>query len=144
MKRSAPLFEHRVRLPAHRVPKVLHAQLHRFWAGCSAHARLIPRDVRFATELATVEIASNVAVHALERTTSPMRLRFALYPNAIDVWIRDHGHPVTWPIALPREPMAESGRGLVLSMLAMDAVAYARTTNLNVWRLTKRIVPVPD
>jgi serine/threonine-protein kinase RsbW len=101
---------------------------------------------RAAMETALAELVANSVEHASPRVPVPLDIAVRAWPDRLEAELRDSGVPLP-PGALavltaaePPEvdPLAESGRGLLLVRLMMDEVTYAREADRNVWRLQRR------
>lgn len=96
--------------------------------------------VRF--ELAVIEILGNIVEHAWiadrghpdERRLS---LELILTATRLEAVLGDNGQPVSIDLSAATMPDedAESGRGLALTIAAVDALDHTREDGRNVWRI---------
>ncbi|SDD02868.1 ATP-binding protein [Nocardioides lianchengensis] len=115
-----------------------HEQLARLWA---ADGDVLPADrVRF--ELAVIEILGNIVEHAWiadEGSPSERRLTLALTltDERLEAVLGDNGRPASIDLSSATMPGAdaESGRGLALSLAAVDSLDYERVDGRNLWRI---------
>jgi serine/threonine-protein kinase RsbW len=98
---------------------------------------------RFALETAVVEIATNIVehTHRAEGTTGRrFSLEFSASETEVTAIFVDNGMPAD--IDLSTVTMAdvddESGRGLALSLAALDSLDYRHADGRNVWTLVCR------
>lgn len=100
---------------------------------------------RFRFETAVIEVLANIVEHAhrvdpqVGATGAERRLDVvvAVHDGAAWASFGDNGLPVALDlgsVALPDED-AESGRGLAMTLAAVDEVAYARVGDRNHWSL---------
>jgi serine/threonine-protein kinase RsbW len=119
----------------------VHGLLEQLWQDLpSVHA-----DDRAALETALAELVANAVEHASPASPVPLDITVDAYPDRLEARLRDSG------VVLPRaaldvleapeppevDPLAESGRGLLLVRLTMDDVRYSREGGRNVWRLVR-------
>jgi serine/threonine-protein kinase RsbW len=100
-------------------------------------------SVRFAFELAVVEIATNIVEHthrAEGMSTRRYQLELDAHETTVTAVLTDNGLPAD--IDLSTVTMAdadsESGRGLALAVAALDSLDYRRVAGRNVWTLVCR------
>ena len=99
--------------------------------------------VRFALEIAVVEIATNIVEHTHRVEGSAGRryeLTLSADDEAVTAVFSDNGMPAD--IDLSTVAMAdvddESGRGLALAIAALDSLDYSREGGRNIWTLVCR------
>lgn len=115
-----------------------HDELALLWADAGPVA---PADrVRF--ELAVIEILGNIVEHAWradDEHPSVRRLSLELSATAerLDAVLGDNGIPASVDLSAATMPDAdaESGRGLALTLAAVDSLDYQRDGGRNVWRI---------
>jgi serine/threonine-protein kinase RsbW len=115
-----------------------HDELARLWvidASVSANDRM-----RF--ELAVIEILGNIVEHAWnadDEQPSARRLSVELCVarDRLEAVLGDNGIPVSVDLSAATMPDAdaESGRGLALTLAAVDALDYERDGGCNRWRI---------
>lgn len=115
-----------------------HDQLAGLW---TADHVVAPGD-RMRFELAVIEILGNIVEHAWiadEGHPSERRLslRLSLTDASLEAVMSDNGRPSAIDLSAATMPDedAESGRGLALTLAAVDALDYAREGDRNVWRI---------
>lgn len=118
--------------------ELAHGQLAQLWA---ADATVSAAD-RARFELAVIEVLGNIVEHAWiadDEHPSPRRLSLELTvtPDRLDAVLGDNGVPVSIDLSAATMPApdAESGRGLALTLAAVDALEYDRDGGRNVWRI---------
>lgn len=122
---------------------LVHQLVDHLWAQAEGGS---DRD-RFRFETAVIEVLANIVEHAHrvdpQRTDGgpqdERRLDVVVAVHAGSAWASfgDNGKPVgldLGAVALPEED-AESGRGLAMTLAAVDEVAYAREGDRNHWSL---------
>lgn len=117
----------------------VHALLHRFW-----HAVPMMSDAdRMRFDLAVAEVAANIVEHC--RPTIELRLDLRTYEDRVEAHFDEDGDPLPPDViesaVAPDDPLAESGRGLVLARAALDEFAYQREGSHNHWHLVRRVHP---
>jgi len=126
---------------AEEVLDLVHAMVEQLW---TQGAGGTPRD-RLRFETAVIEVLANIVEHAhrVDATVEPPReerrltVAVALREGAAWAAFADNGRPVALDlgaVTLPDDD-AESGRGLALTLAAVDEVAYARVEGRNHWSL---------
>jgi serine/threonine-protein kinase RsbW len=118
--------------------ELAHGQLEQLW---TADATVTAAD-RARFELAVIEILGNIVEHAWiadDEHPSPRRLTLELTVtrDRLTAVLGDNGVPVSIDLsaaAMPA-PDAESGRGLALTLAAVDRLDYDRDGGRNVWRI---------
>lgn len=115
-----------------------HEQLAQLWA---ADGDVSPLD-RTRFELAVIEILGNIVEHAWAAdqghpSERRLTLELDLTPERLLAVLSDNGVPTSVDLSAATMPDedAESGRGLALSLAAVDALDYAREGARNVWRI---------
>lgn len=116
-----------------------HEQLVRLW---TAPGHAVAPDDRMRFELAVIEILGNIVEHAWiadEGHPSERRLslRLSLTGPALEAVMSDNGRPSAIDLSAATMPDedAESGRGLALTLAAVDTLDYTREGDRNVWRI---------
>ena len=137
----------------------VHELLDAVWA---AHPDVAPED-RIMVEIAVIEVAGNIATHASDGRPVTFSLQIDVHPDCVEALFKDNGRVVEIPhsahghdgigvqdriqvhdrIETPHsdglvDELAESGRGLALTMDAVDEVEYSRENDLNHWRIMKK------
>jgi anti-sigma regulatory factor (Ser/Thr protein kinase) len=94
-------------------------------------------------ELAAVEAATNVVLHALhDRPDASFTAAIELTAGQIAVELADGGpamEPGVLERPLPDDPLSDNGRGMAIIRSYADGVSYAREANVNRLRLTKNL-----
>lgn len=134
----------RVELSAPARPEILelvHALFEHLWA-CHEH---VPAGLRIRFETAAVEVLANIVEHAFahdQRDGEVVRGRrlevaLAVSPDSVLASFRDNGLPAELDLsaAVMPDEEAESGRGLALTLAAVDDLTYDRTDGRNHWSL---------
>jgi len=115
-----------------------HEQLEELWA---ADPGVSPAD-RMRFELAVIEILGNIVEHAWRAdeghpSARRLSLELILTRDRLEAVLGDNGIPASIDLSAATMPDedAESGRGLALTLAAVDALDYARDGGRNVWRI---------
>lgn len=94
-------------------------------------------------ELATVEAANNIVLHALRgQPDATFAAVIELSSERLSVELADGGRPMEADLfskALPDDPLADSGRGMAIIRSCADQVSYARQGSINRLVLTKHL-----
>jgi serine/threonine-protein kinase RsbW len=130
-----PLFSLRVPATADALEAV-HALLHQFW---HAVPRMGDAD-RMRFDLAVAEVAANIVEHC--GSTIELTLNLRQFDDRVEADFDENGvalpPDVIEAAVEPDDPLAESGRGLVLARSALDEFAYERDGDHNHWHLVRR------
>lgn len=129
---------HEYSLTAPAVPASLdrvHALLQEVWA---AHGDLAETD-RMLFEVAVTEVGGNIAEHAHDGEPLDFTLHVRVHPDRIEGDFLDDGRRAEVDLAAATMPRAlsESGRGLALTLAAVDELVYRRDGGTNHWRIVR-------
>lgn len=124
--------------------ELAHELLEELWA---AGTEVAPTD-RGRFELAVIEILGNIVEHAwrhdeghpsLRRLTLELRLT----ADRVVAVLGDNGvpHEIDLSAVTMPDEDAESGRGLALTLAAVDALDYERVDGRNLWRIRCDLPP---
>lgn len=94
---------------------------------------------RFLFESAVLEIAGNIVQHSVSDYEILCNLVLRVYETRLEAVFSDTAEPAIVDLesaALP-DHLAEHGRGLAMTKLAVDRLSYAREGSLNCWRLSR-------
>jgi serine/threonine-protein kinase RsbW len=113
-----------------------HALLQTVWTD---HGDITAAD-RMLFELAVTEVAGNIAQHAPDGAPLDFTLNVCVHPDRIEAEFLDAGRRAEIDLAAAAMPseMSESGRGLAMTLAAVDELVYRRDSNTNHWRLVRR------
>jgi serine/threonine-protein kinase RsbW len=115
----------------------VHALLEAVWSDCSD---VTPAD-RMLFEIAVIEVAGNIVEHAPDGSPLEFTLHVRVHPDRIEAHFSDTGGRadvnLTDAAAMPPD-MSESGRGLAMTLAAVDELLYRRDSNTNHWRIVRR------
>jgi serine/threonine-protein kinase RsbW len=117
----------------------VHALLHALWAD---HGDVSPAD-RMLFETAVTEIAANITQHAYDGARLDFTLRVHVHPDRVEAEFSDRGRRADIDldnVALP-DGLAESGRGLAMTLAAVDHLEYRRDGPTNYWRIARHRRP---
>ena len=91
-------------------------------------------------EVAVTEVGGNIAEHARDGTPLGFTLHVRVHPDRIEGDFLDDGRRAEVDLAAAAMPsaMAESGRGLALTLAAVDELVYRRDGDTNHWRIVRR------
>lgn len=106
---------------------------------------IAPHD-RMVLETIVGELISNVIRHNPGQPVSG-RLSLQIEPDRIQITTDDDGRDAGAALNLPTEPdpLAETGRGIMLIKRLADTVTYTRNGSHNRWRISCRLQPIePD
>lgn len=98
---------------------------------------------RMGIATAVGEIVANVVEHSGQPVPPrdvEVDLSVAVGPDRVEVVIADTGDPVQvdlGAVTMPDDEEAENGRGLALTRLVADEVAYEREDGWNRWRVVR-------
>lgn len=116
--------------------EAVHALLHRFW---HAVPDMADGD-RMRFDLAVAEVAANIIEHG--NAPVDLTLNLTKYEDRVVADFDENGaalpDDVIESASDPDDPLAESGRGLVLARSALDEFAYERSGDVNHWHLVRR------
>jgi serine/threonine-protein kinase RsbW len=113
----------------------VHALLQALWSDDSE----VTAPDRLLFETAVIEIAGNIAQHAPDGRPLEFTLLLRLCPTRLEAEFRDRGRRVDVDLdaaALP-DALAESGRGLAITLAAVDELRYHRHDGRNVWHIVR-------
>lgn len=90
-------------------------------------------------ELAVLEVAGNIVQHSVSDEMIICNLRLQVYDRRLDAMFLDSAQEVSVDLTVAEMPneMAESGRGLAITISAVDELSYQREGSLNCWRLSR-------
>ena len=113
-----------------------HALLQEVWTD---HGDVDAAD-RMLFEVAVTEVAGNIAEHAPDGTPLDFTLHVSVRPDRIEAEFLDTGRRAEIDLAAAAMPseMSESGRGLAMTLAAVDELVYRRDSNTNHWRIVRR------
>lgn len=102
------------------------------------HPELVARDV-LAFETAVIEIAGNVVEHDAGATTWTFTL--AVTSTQLRGSLADNGTTFEGELSteLPDDPLAESGRGIVIAGSLLDELSYERADGRNHWHMVRAL-----
>ena len=115
----------------------VHALLQRFWSSGPD----VDDMWRMMFEPAVAEIAANIVEHSRrERGARVLRLSLRAFGDRVEAWLQDDGLgvDVSLDAPLPLES-AQRGRGVALVRSMVDEFSYARSEDMNRWRIVKRL-----
>jgi serine/threonine-protein kinase RsbW len=114
----------------------VHALLQTLWSDCTD----VGASDRTLFEIAVTEVAGNIVEHAPDGAPLEFTLHVRVHPDRVEAEFRDTGRRVDVDPAAATFPpdMAESGRGLALTLAAVDTLEYRRERSTNHWRLVRR------
>jgi serine/threonine-protein kinase RsbW len=114
----------------------IHQLLHEFWH----HVVGMDASDRMRFDLAVAEVASNIVEHNGEPVELTLDLRN--YEDRVVADFNETGAALPPDVIeradAPDDPLAESGRGLMLARAALDEFAYERSGEVNHWHLVRR------
>ena len=125
--------------------EALHGALAELWAALESDGHPLAPDWRMPFEIAVAEVGANIVEHAHAGDTRPgsMALELLAFADRVEALFTDDGQALRGELERrelpPPEALAESGYGLALAEMVLDELSYARTDDLNHWRLVKRI-----
>ncbi len=105
-----------------------------------AHPEIDEHD-RIRFELAVVEVANNIAVHASGGRPLEFTVRVWVSPERLEARLEDPGRPFRADLSavrLPQDELSESGRGLALARAAVHELHYHRAGEYNQWQIVRR------
>jgi serine/threonine-protein kinase RsbW len=113
-----------------------HALLQQVW---SDYGDITDAD-RMLFEVAVTEVAGNIAEHASAGAPLDFTLHVCVHPDRIEAEFLDTGRRAEIDLAAAAMPseMSESGRGLAMTLAAVDELVYRRDSNTNHWRIVRR------
>lgn len=129
--------EYRLAAPAEPASlEQVHALLRKVW---SDHDDLTETD-RMLFEVAVTELAGNIAEHAPDGAPLHFTLHVRVHSDRMDAEFVDNGRSAQIDLAGVTMPstMSESGRGLAMTLAAVDELAYRRDGDTNHWRIVRR------
>lgn len=100
-----------------------------------------PED-RLKFEIAVIELASNVMRHADTGSGVVCALVIQTYPDRITATLSDSGEPGEVTLVgrtLPKDALAESGRGIPLIQALVDELRYDSDDGFNHWHITRML-----
>ncbi|AKM10679.1 ATP-binding protein [Croceicoccus naphthovorans] len=96
-------------------------------------------------DLALVEAANNIVQHGLAGAADKIGLSVDLTDETATLVLTDGGPPAPADLfisdAAAPDPLAESGRGMMIMHQCVDSVAYDSEGGVNTLTLTKRLLP---
>ena len=113
----------------------VHEELEELWQ----QAPDVGVEDRIRFETAVAEIAGNIVQHS-GGASGHFELELRADAERLEASFRDHGQRVDLDLStvhLPDE-LAESGRGLALTLAAVDELEYRREGRINHWRVVRR------
>jgi anti-sigma regulatory factor (Ser/Thr protein kinase) len=114
----------------------IHDLVEDLWTVC---VDVAPVD-RMLFETAVTEIVGNIAEHAAGDGLLDVTVRVWVLPDRLEAEFRDRGRRADVDlenVALP-DGLAESGRGLALTLAAVDELRYHRDGDVNHWHIVRR------
>lgn len=134
---------HAVRLVLEAVPEQVDAlqdEIARLWESVPA----VSSADRIRFEMALVEIFANIVEHSVRHHPGPplrqVTIDLRITDAVVEAQFADDGRPVVLDLSdvtMP-PPDAEDGRGLALTIAAVDDLAYEREGDINRWTVTCR------
>lgn len=114
----------------------VHALLAEVW---SDHEDVTETD-RMFFEVAVTEVAGNIAEHAPDGAPLDFTLHVRVHCDRMDAEFVDDGRSAQIDLAGVAMPstMSESGRGLAMTLAAVDELAYRRDGDTNHWHIMRR------
>ena len=114
----------------------IHALLETAWSDCSD----VTDADRMLFEIAVTEVAGNIAEHATDGAPLDFTLRIRIHADRLEAEFRDTGRRAEVDLSSAGMPadLAESGRGLAMTLAAVDELQYRRDSNTNHWRIVRR------
>ena len=111
------------------------ALLERLWL---EHGDVSPED-RMRFEIAVTEIAGNIIRHATDGEPIDFELEMVARPDRLQAEFRDGGKRVDVELDAAQLPshLAESGRGLALTLAAVHELNYRREGTVNRWQIVR-------
>lgn len=90
-------------------------------------------------ELAVMEVAGNIVQHSVSDDVILCNLHVQVFDTRLDALFLDTAQEVIVNLTAAHLPddMAESGRGLAMTIGAVDQLSYQREGALNCWRLSR-------
>ena len=118
------------------------------WAQGACSDAGVADDIALELELALVEAATNIVVHAMPGDGDVDRIgemtctaHFTV--DVVRFTLSDDGAPApegTFTTAMqPADPLAETGRGMAILQLCVDELEYSRTNGRNRLQLRRRL-----
>lgn len=101
----------------------------------------VPDGIRMSMDLAVGEIGANIIEHAGGGQSVRLRMEVTVSPSEVVATLIDDGGPSPVDlsqVALP-EDLAESGRGLAITLRVLDELSYRREETGNRWTLVSRL-----
>ena len=98
-------------------------------------------------ELAAAEALNNAIEHGCaDRIKADVVCRWSWIGEMVEIEIQDGGSylPPSGQVSLPRDPLAETGRGALLIERLADSVQHAVTAEGHSIQLSKRVNQVPQ
>ena len=114
----------------------VHALLEAVW---TAHQDVSPAD-RMHFAIAVTEVAGNIVEHSSDGRALDFTLHIRVLAESLEAGFEDRGGRVDvdlGSVGLP-DDLAESGRGLALTMSCVDLLEYRREGHTNHWRMVRR------
>jgi serine/threonine-protein kinase RsbW len=113
----------------------MHALLQEVW---SDHGDITDTD-RMLFEVAVTEVGGNIAEHAHDGAPLDFTLHVRVHLDRIEGEFLDNGRRAEVDLATAAMPraMSESGRGLALTLAAVDELVYRRDGCTNHWRIVR-------
>ncbi len=134
---------HSVHLVLEAVPEqvdTLQDEIAQLWASVPS----VSTTDRVRFEMALVEIFANIVEHSVRHHPGPplrqVAIQLDVSPGLVEARFADDGRPVGLDLSdvtMP-PPDAEDGRGLALTIAAVDALADEREGDINRWTVTCR------
>jgi serine/threonine-protein kinase RsbW len=136
-----PAEEALTRLSAAVVPESLervHAGLEELWR----QADDVGLEDRIRFETAVAEVAGNIVQHS-GAVSGHFEVELRADADRLEARFRDEGERVEVDLSAAHLPadLAESGRGLALTLAAVDELEYRREGRTNHWRVLRRRRP---
>lgn len=100
----------------------------------------VPDGTRMSMDLAVGEIGANIIEHAGGGESVRLRMEVSVSPTEVITTLIDDGGPSPVDlsqVALP-DDLAESGRGLAITLRVLDELSYRREETGNRWTLVSR------
>ncbi|KUI16265.1 anti-sigma regulatory factor [Mycobacterium sp. GA-1285] len=103
--------------------------------------RDVPDRTRMSMDLAVGEIGANIIEHAGGGEAVRLRMEVTVSPTEVTTTLIDDGRPSPVDLSQVELPddLAESGRGLAITLRVLDELSYRREQTSNRWTLVSRL-----